>query len=108
MNYGLTFMEHGDVSSALDYFQRAAVFTPNFTTTTAAGRAHAAGQQKLSRCCSRRRLISCSLRFAREWGHCRLSFLREEISAAPLSCHIQQQSLLIGNSTLWLGEGVSL
>ena len=30
MNYGLTFMEHGDVSSALDYFQRAAVFTPNY------------------------------------------------------------------------------
>jgi len=30
MNYGLTFMEHGDVSGALDYFQRAAVFTPNY------------------------------------------------------------------------------
>jgi tetratricopeptide (TPR) repeat protein len=30
MNYGLTLMGHGDTRGALDYFQRAAVFTPNY------------------------------------------------------------------------------
>jgi len=30
MNYGLTLMEKGDARGALDYFQRAAAFTPNY------------------------------------------------------------------------------
>jgi tetratricopeptide (TPR) repeat protein len=30
MNYGLTLMEKGDARDALDYFQRAAAFTPNY------------------------------------------------------------------------------
>ena len=30
MNYGLTLMERGDARGALDYFQRAAEFTPNY------------------------------------------------------------------------------
>ena len=30
MNYGLTFLQRGDARGALDYFQRAAAFTPNY------------------------------------------------------------------------------
>ena len=32
MNYGLTQMEKGDTQKALDYFIRAAAFTPNYPT----------------------------------------------------------------------------
>jgi tetratricopeptide (TPR) repeat protein len=32
MNYGLTLMSKGDSRGALDYFQRAAVFTPNYSS----------------------------------------------------------------------------
>jgi protein O-mannosyl-transferase len=32
MNYGLTLMSEGDAKGALDYFQRAAVFAPNYAT----------------------------------------------------------------------------